>query len=118
MQRTDSLLRSPEVPFDPRQVRSSPRGVGCRTRALFAVTSFRHCAPVSSPLVGVEMTGKIFINYRRGDDPGYTQALYERLEVEFTSANLFMDVEGHIKPGDDFVLVLNEQVAAADVLLA
>jgi hypothetical protein len=24
------------------------------------------------------MPGKIFINYRRGDDPGYTQALYQR----------------------------------------
>jgi hypothetical protein len=29
-----------------------------------------------------------------------------------------MDVEGHIKPGDDFVAVLNAQVAACDVLLA
>jgi hypothetical protein len=29
-----------------------------------------------------------------------------------------MDVEGHIKPGDDFVKVLNEQVAQCDVLLA
>src|SRR5262245_36024091 len=63
------------------------------------------------------MPGKIFINYRRGDDPGYTQALYQRLEDEFASGDLFMDVEGHIKPGDDFVEVLNAQVAAADVLL-
>jgi hypothetical protein len=68
--------------------------------------------------VGVgEMPGKIFINYRRGDDPGYTQALYQRLEDEFASGDLFMDVEGHIKPGDDFVEVLNAQVAAADFLL-
>jgi hypothetical protein len=29
-----------------------------------------------------------------------------------------MDVEGHIKPGDPFVEVLNAQVAACDVLLA
>jgi formylglycine-generating enzyme required for sulfatase activity len=63
------------------------------------------------------MTGKIFINYRRGDDPGFTQALYQRLEDEFAAGDLFMDVEGHIKPGDDFVDVLNAQVAAADVLL-
>src|SRR5215510_16400095 len=63
------------------------------------------------------MPGKIFINYRRGDDPGYTQALYQRLEDEFSSGDLFMDVEGHIKPGDDFVEVLNAQVAASDVLL-
>jgi hypothetical protein len=64
------------------------------------------------------MPGKIFINYRRGDDPGFTQALYQRLEDEFATGNLFMDVEGHIKPGDDFVEVLNTQVAEADVVLA
>lgn len=63
------------------------------------------------------MAGKIFINYRRGDDAGFTQALYLRLEDEFAAGDLFMDVEGHIKPGDDFVEVLNRQVAAADVLL-
>jgi hypothetical protein len=28
---------------------------------------------------------KIFINYRRGDDAGFTQALYRRLEIEFAS---------------------------------
>jgi len=41
-----------------------------------------------------------------------------RLEDEFSEDNLFMDVEGHIKPGDDFVHVLDEQVGKADVLLA
>ena len=64
------------------------------------------------------MAGKIFINYRRGDDPGFTQALYLRLEQEFQASDLFMDIEGHIKPGDDFVAVLNSQVGACDVLLA
>ena len=64
------------------------------------------------------MPGKIFVNYRRGDDPGFTQALYQRLEDEFPAGDLFMDVEGHIKPGDDFVEVLRSQVAACDVLLA
>lgn len=67
---------------------------------------------------GEAVAGKIFINYRRGDDAGFTQALYQRLEDEFTAADLFMDVEGHIKPGDDFVEVLNRQVASADILLA
>ena len=61
--------------------------------------------------------GKIFINYRRGDDPGFTTALYMRLEEEFGADRLFMDVEGHIKPGDDFVEVLGAQVAQCDVLL-
>jgi hypothetical protein len=27
------------------------------------------------------MSGKIFINYRRGDEPGFTQALLGRLEL-------------------------------------
>jgi hypothetical protein len=64
------------------------------------------------------MAGKIFINYRRDDDAGFTQALYLRLASEFAADDLFMDREGHIKPGDPFVEVLNAQVAACDVLLA
>lgn len=64
------------------------------------------------------MSGKIFINYRRGDAPDSTGRLYDRLEGEFTAGDLFMDVEGHIKPGDDFVEVLGRQVAQCDVLLA
>jgi len=63
------------------------------------------------------MAGKIFLNYRRGDEAGFTQALYQRLEYEFTSANLFMDVEGYIRPGDDFVEVLRSQIEKCDVLL-
>ncbi len=64
------------------------------------------------------MAGKIFVNYRRGDDAGFTQLLYAKLEDEFDTSDLFMDVEGHIKPGDDFVQVLDTQVAQCDVLLA
>src|SRR5258706_6392799 len=67
------------------------------------------------------MTGgvnhKIFINYRRGDDPGFTTALYMHLEEKFGRSSLFMDVEGHIKPGDDFVEVLQSQVSQCEVLL-
>jgi hypothetical protein len=62
--------------------------------------------------------GKIFISYRRSDDPGFALFVHERLEQEFGGANLFMDVEGHIKPGDDFAKVLNDWVAQCDVLLA
>jgi hypothetical protein len=46
-----------------------------------------------------------------------SRTLYLRLEQEFPGESLFMDVEGHIKPGDDFVAVLSEQVAQCDVLL-
>ena len=63
------------------------------------------------------MAGRIFINYRRGDDPGFTHALYARLESEFTRQRIFMDVEGEIRPGDDFVEVLSNQVRKSDVVL-
>jgi hypothetical protein len=63
------------------------------------------------------MAGNIFINYRRGDDPGFTQALFSRLEQSFPPEQLFMDVD-NIAPGLDFVQVLNDQVARCDVLIA
>ena len=63
------------------------------------------------------MAGKIFINYRRGDDPSAAQALLGRLEQAFPPEQLFMDVDS-IKPGLDFVRVLNDQVAQCDVLIS
>jgi hypothetical protein len=63
------------------------------------------------------MSGKIFINYRRGDDPGFAGRLFDRLEEAFTSERLFMDVDS-IDPGLDFVRVLEEQVDKCDVFLA
>jgi hypothetical protein len=63
------------------------------------------------------MAGNIFINYRRDDDAGFTQALYSRLEQAFPAESLFMDVD-NIAPGLDFVQVLNDQVARCDVLIA
>jgi TIR domain len=64
------------------------------------------------------MRGKIFISYRRGDDPGYTQALFQLLRKDFTPEQLFMDVEGYINVGDDFVAIINEHVRNCDILLA
>jgi hypothetical protein len=64
------------------------------------------------------LSGKIFINYRRDDDQGNAGRLYDRLRAELGDDRLFMDVEGHIKAGDDFVDVLRAQVAQCDVLLA
>src|SRR5262245_48765159 len=63
------------------------------------------------------MSGKIFINYRRGDDPVTTGRLFDQLEEVFARDQLFMDVDS-IPPGHDFVRVLEEQVARCDVLLA
>jgi TIR domain len=63
------------------------------------------------------VSGKIFINYRRGDEPGFTQALFARLEQAFSSEHLFMDVD-NIPPGEDFVRMLDTQVEQCDALLA
>ena len=63
------------------------------------------------------MTGKIFINYRRGDDPGHTGRLFDRLQDVFPADQLFLDID-NIAPGLDFVRVLNEHVAECDVMLA
>ena len=66
---------------------------------------------------GWGMAGKIFINYRRGDDPGHTGRLFDRLQQEFAADQLFMDVDS-IAPGLDFARVLEDQVGKCDVLLA
>ncbi len=63
------------------------------------------------------MGGNIFINYRRDDDAGFTQALYSRLEQAFSVERLFMDIDS-IAPGLDFVQVLNDEVARCDVVIA
>ena len=63
------------------------------------------------------MTGKIFINYRRGDEPGFTHALLGRLEQAFPAERLFIDVD-NIPAGEDFVRALESQVAQCDALLA
>lgn len=63
------------------------------------------------------MAGKIFINYRRGDDPNAAGRLFDRLQDVFAPEQLFMDVDS-IEPGLDFVRELNDQVGACDVLIA
>jgi hypothetical protein len=63
------------------------------------------------------MSGNIFLSYRREDDPGFALALFGRLEQSFPAEQLFMDVEGGIRAGEDFVRVLEDQVNACDVML-
>jgi hypothetical protein len=63
------------------------------------------------------MTGKIFINYRRGDDAGNTGRLFDRLQEIFKPEQLFLDVD-NIPPGRDFVRELNDRVAECDIVLA
>jgi len=63
------------------------------------------------------MSRQIFISYRRDDEPGMATALYFQLEREFAPERIFMDVEGGIPPGRDFVKIINRQVAECDVML-
>jgi hypothetical protein len=63
------------------------------------------------------MTGKIFISYRRNDSSAYAGRVHDRLELEFGTDQLFMDVEA-IPLGIDFTKTLSEEVSKCDVLLA
>jgi uncharacterized membrane protein YhaH (DUF805 family) len=56
------------------------------------------------------MTGRIFINYRRGDSSGAAGRIYDRLLQHFGRDELFMDVDA-LEPGIDFVKSLDEQVS-------
>lgn len=60
----------------------------------------------------------IFINYRREDTSWVATSLNRALRERYSKAQLFMDVEGHIGPGDKWKNVLADQVAQCDVLLA
>jgi hypothetical protein len=81
----------------------------------------------SSGFLAVELTmqksdqgqaGRIFLSYRRQDDPGFTNAIFQRLELAFGRARLFMDTGGYLQLGENFILALEAQVASCDVLLA
>jgi uncharacterized membrane protein YhaH (DUF805 family) len=63
------------------------------------------------------VTGRIFINYRRGDDQAAAGRLYDRLLQHFDREQLFMDVDA-IEPGVDFVKSLDEQVAVCIAFIA
>jgi hypothetical protein len=60
---------------------------------------------------------RIFISYRREDSAGYAGRLYDRLSQHFGSDQIFMDIDT-IKPGVDFVEVIEEAVGSCDVLIA
>lgn len=59
---------------------------------------------------------KMFISYRRGGSAGYAMALHEKLCEYFRREQVFLDVKS-IKHGSDFVVSLEEALAAADLLL-
>jgi hypothetical protein len=59
----------------------------------------------------------IFISYRRDDAGGEAGRLFDDLTRAFGAATVFMDVAG-IQPGIDFRQAIDQNVAAAGVLLA
>lgn len=63
------------------------------------------------------MAPKLFISYRRDDSAGYAGRVHDRLQREFGSNLLFMDVDS-IPLGVNFSKMLVEEVAKCDVLLA
>jgi|APSaa5957512622_1039677.scaffolds.fasta_scaffold29462_2 hypothetical protein len=60
---------------------------------------------------------RIFISYRRSDSEGYVGRLYDHLIQQFDKNEIFLDV-GTIKPGEDFVTVINQTVGSCDALIA
>jgi hypothetical protein len=63
------------------------------------------------------VSGKIFINYRRGDEPRFTNALFKRLEQEFGRGAIMMDWESGLDGGDRFAGEVAAQAAQAGLLL-
>ena len=59
----------------------------------------------------------IFINYRREDSAGSAGRLHDRLEANFGSDKVFMDVEG-IQSGEDFAEAIDAKLASCDVFIA
>jgi hypothetical protein len=59
----------------------------------------------------------IFISYRRNDSAPYAGRLHDRLCDYFGTDKVFMDVDD-IKPGADFVSLIEQKVASCDALIA
>lgn len=59
---------------------------------------------------------RIFINYRRDDSAPYAGRLFDHLSAHFGPDKIFMDIDT-IKPGVDFVEVIEKAVATTNALL-
>jgi hypothetical protein len=63
------------------------------------------------------MAGRIFINYRRGDDPSNSGRLLDQLEGSFALEQHFADA-ANVDTGRDFVRELEDQISRCDIFLA
>jgi hypothetical protein len=60
---------------------------------------------------------RIFLNYRREDSSGHAGRLYDDLKEHFGAGSVFMDVDT-IKPGHDFMEVVEDAVGSCDAVIA
>ena len=58
----------------------------------------------------------VFISYRREDAAPYAGRIYDRLCGHFGRRRVFMDIDT-IRPGDDFVGVIEETIALCDIVV-
>lgn len=58
----------------------------------------------------------VFISYRRDDQAGFAGRLADALVAAIGTENVFRDIED-IRPGEDFVVAIERQLAAIDVML-
>jgi hypothetical protein len=66
---------------------------------------------------GEEMSGQIFISYRREESRWSARSLRDRLCRDFDPKQIFMDIDA-IALGEDFVEAIETTVAKCDVLIA
>jgi tetratricopeptide (TPR) repeat protein len=66
---------------------------------------------------GKNMSGQIFISYRREESRWSARSLHDRLCRDFDPKQIFMDIDA-IALGEDFVEVIETTVAKCDVLIA
>lgn len=60
---------------------------------------------------------RIFVSYRRDDSAVHARALYDQLVDSFGEERVFFDVEA-IDYGDEFARIIDERIAACDVVVA
>jgi formylglycine-generating enzyme required for sulfatase activity len=63
------------------------------------------------------MAGKIFVNYRRDDEPAQAARIHDRLAAAFGASNVFMDVDS-LRAGQRFDRELDKALAQTDVFVA
>ena len=60
---------------------------------------------------------KVFISYRRDDSIVHARLIHNELSARFGAGDVFMDIDD-IDYGADFARLIDEQLDAADVLVA